>query len=768
MRPFELPPFYMPYPARLNPYLEGARRHSKAWAHEMGILGTEQGAGDSAVWDERRFDAMDFAMFAAYTHPDAPAPMLELMTDWYVWSFFFDDQFLDRFKRTRDLDGAKSYLARLSVFMPLHPTVPAEAPSTPVERGLRDLWTRTVPASSIAWRIRFIESTRDFLDESLWELANIHANRIPNPVEYIEMRRKVGGAPWAANLIEHAAGGEVPPELTASRPMRVLRDTFADGVHLRNDIFSYQREVEEEGENSNCVLVLKHFLELDVQTAADLTNDLLTSRLHQFENTALIELPVLVLEHGLDAIARLNLLKYVKGLQDFQSGCHEWHLRSSRYMNAGAEQSRIAGWSYVGPTGLGTALAPFFEPPRGPAHPGRVKPPGQVKAEVLCEIELPEFYMPFTARLNPHMGAARRGSKAWAREMGMLDTGIWDERSFDQHDLPLYTGHTHPDAPAGRLGLVMDWHVWLRFFEDSIAVTFKRHRPLGPHDLCVAKALLDRLPAFVPEGSAVTPPPTNVVERALADVWSRTVPVVPAGWRRRFRQDLLTNLESTLWELLNIAEDRVPNPIECVEMRRIRGGVGLAADLAFVAVDIDLPPKALAAAPVRDLLQTFADCLGLVSDIFCFRKDRVVNGDHSNSVLVVQRFLDREMGPSVRVVNDVVTARLHQLEGIVRDELPTVFDNLALDSADRESLVRGVEALESHLAGALAWQRHQAGSDRATPDLAVAIPLGAAGFGTSGARVRSARGVDPGERPAPGGGLDGPTGLGTSAARLQP
>src|SRR5262249_52388802 len=118
---------------------------------EMGILGSEHGEGDSAVWDERRFDAMDFAMFAAYTHPDAPAPMLELMTDWYVWSFFFDDQFLDRFKRTRDLDGAKNYLARLSVFMPLHPTAPAKAPSTPVERGLQDLWTRTVPTSSIAW-----------------------------------------------------------------------------------------------------------------------------------------------------------------------------------------------------------------------------------------------------------------------------------------------------------------------------------------------------------------------------------------------------------------------------------------------------------------------------------------------------------------------------------------------------------------------------------------------------------------------------------------
>ena len=49
MQPFELPDFYTPYPARLNPSLEHARSHSKAWAYEMGILGTPQGAATGAA-----------------------------------------------------------------------------------------------------------------------------------------------------------------------------------------------------------------------------------------------------------------------------------------------------------------------------------------------------------------------------------------------------------------------------------------------------------------------------------------------------------------------------------------------------------------------------------------------------------------------------------------------------------------------------------------------------------------------------------------------
>ena len=190
--------------------------------------------------------------------------------------------------------AARAYLDALRAFMPLDGTVSRSPRPTRCRPGLADLWARTVPARSAGWRARFAESTRNLLDESLWELANINAGRVANPIEYVEMRRKVGGAPWSANLIEHACGAEVPAAVAASRPMQVLRDTFADAVHLRNDLFSYQREVHDEGELSNGVLVLERFLGCATQQAADLVNDMLTSRLQQFEHTALTEVPAAV------------------------------------------------------------------------------------------------------------------------------------------------------------------------------------------------------------------------------------------------------------------------------------------------------------------------------------------------------------------------------------------------------------------------------------------------------------------------------------------
>src|SRR5207247_1133311 len=114
-----------------------------------------------------------YALLCAYTHPDATSRDLDLVTDWYVWVFYFDDHFVELFKRTRDLPGARAHLDRLGAFMPTDGAI-SETPANPVERGLADLWARTVPSHSPDWRRRFAESTKNLLDESLWELTNIN------------------------------------------------------------------------------------------------------------------------------------------------------------------------------------------------------------------------------------------------------------------------------------------------------------------------------------------------------------------------------------------------------------------------------------------------------------------------------------------------------------------------------------------------------------------------------------------------------------------
>ncbi len=554
-QPFQLPHFYMPYPARLNPHLDEARAHSTRWARGMGML---EGSG---IWEQSDLDAHDYGLLCAYTHPDCDGPALSLITDWYVWVFFFDDHFLETFKRTQDREGGKAYLDRLPLFMPLDLSAPVPEPENPVEAGLADLWARTVPAMSADWRKRFAVSTEHLLNESLWELSNINEGRIANPVEYIEMRRKVGGAPWSAGLVEYATA-EVPAAVAGSRPLRVLMETFSDGVHLRNDLFSYQREVEEEGELSNGVLVLETFFGCTTQEAAETVNDILTSRLHQFEHTALTEVPALALEKGLTPPEVAAVAAYARGLQDWQSGGHEWHLRSSRYMNEGAlSQKRPFGLSAIG-----TSAADL----RGllaDAGAERLRRYTHVPFQKVGPSRIPDFHMPFQVELSPHLEGARARLTPWMHSTGMLQEGVWDEDKLTAYDLPLCSAGLDPDATPDELDLSSRWLAWGTYGDDYYPMVFGPRR-----DLAAAKLCTRRLSACMPVDGEEVPAPVNGMERGLIDLWAITTAEMTPDERRTFRASVDVMTESWVWELSNQLQHRIPDPIDYLEMRRATFG----------------------------------------------------------------------------------------------------------------------------------------------------------------------------------------------------
>jgi germacradienol/geosmin synthase len=758
-QPFALPAFYTPHPARLNPHLEQARTHSKAWARDMAMI---EGSG---VWDEADFDNHDYALLCAYTHPDATAADLDLVTDWYVWVFFFDDHFLEVYKKTRDIPGAKVYLERLRAFMPVNLDAGTPEPANAVEAGLADLWRRTVPARSEAWRGRFAESTQALLEESLWELSNISEARVPNPVEYVEMRRKVGGAPWSADLVEHAVHAEVPPEIAASRPMRVLKDAFSDGVHLRNDIFSYQRETETEGELNNGVLVMERFLGCSPQRAADTVNDLLTSRLQQFENTALTEVPPLLVEHALDPGRCADVLRYVKGLQDWQAGGHEWHMRSSRYMNKG-----VTG--HLGPKGFGTAAALL------PGVMPRARSFSYQPYRPVGPVDLPDFHMPFAVGTSPHLDHAREASVAWARDMRLIDAppgtpgaGLWDERKLRGFDFALCSAGLDPDATPEELELSAQWLTWGTYGDDYFPLVYNTTR-----DVAGARAFHERLKLFMPVDGVVAAPPSTPLERALADLWTRTTARMPVENRRQFRAAVESMTESWLWELANHLQHRVPDPVDYVEMRRRTFGSDLTMSLARIGHGRLVPPEIWRTRPIRALENAAMDYAGLTNDVFSYQKEVEFEGELHNGVLVVQHFLGCDPPTAVAVVNDLMTARIRQFERTAQAELPALYDDHGLDTGARAALDAYVQELRDWMSGILRWHRltsryQEAELRRAGPGPGggwsaplAALPTGSLAALSGGTPAAPSVGAS---RPVPvASRLRGPTGLGTSAARL--
>ncbi len=718
-QPFRLPHFYMPYPARRNPHLDEARAHSTEWARTMGML---EGSG---IWEQSDLQAHDYGLLCAYTHPDCDSPALSLITDWYVWVFFFDDHFLETFKRSQDRAGGKAYLDRLPLFMPLDLKTPLPEPENPVEAGLADLWTRTVPSMSMDWRRRFALATEHLLNESLWELSNINEGRIANPVEYIEMRRKVGGAPWSAGLVEYATA-EVPACAAESRPLRVLMETFSDAVHLRNDLFSYQREVEDEGELSNGVLVLETFFGCTTQEAAETVNDILTSRLHQFEHTALTEVPALALEKGLAPQEVAAVAAYTKGLQDWQSGGHEWHMRSSRYMNdsvtrgpldlGGAALSdqvlsdpvfsdqALSGQVLSGPAlirraGFGTSAADMGAL-LAEAAAQRLRSYAHVPFQKVGPSLLPDFFMPFPLSLNPDLEGARQRLLPWVQRMGMLSEGVWDEDKLTAYDLPLCSAGLDPDGTPEALDLSSRWLAWGTYADDYYPLVFGHRR-----DLAAAKLCTERLSACMPVGGEAPLAPANAMERGLTDLWQRTTADMSDAERRAMKAAVDVMTESWLWELANQIHNRVPDPVDYLEMRRATFGADLTLRLCRMGHGPAVPPEVYRSGPVRSLENAAVDYASLLNDCFSYQKEIEYEGEIHNGILVVQNFFGCDYPTALGVIHDLMTQRMQQFQHVTQHELPVVYEDFSLSDEARATMEGYVADLRNWLSGILNWHR---------------------------------------------------------------
>lgn len=356
--PVKLPKFYMPFSTTLNPNLDEARKHSKEWARQMGMLDELPGIPDGFIWNDHKFDVADVALCGALIHPKGSEHELNLTACWLVWGTYADDYFPAIYGNNRDIVGAKVFNTRMSLFMPLDDSTPPAVPTNPVERGLADIWSRTAGPMSLTARTEFRRAIQDMTDSWVWELANQIQNRIPDPIDYIEMRRKTFGSDLTMSLSRLAQGGEIPMEIYYSRPMRSLENSAADFACFTNDIFSYQKEIEFEGEIHNVVLVVQNFLNCNIPQAVEIVNNLMTARAQQFQHIVATELPALFDDFNLDEITREKLLAYVEKLENWMCGVLRWHIKVDRYKefelrNSASPIARVLG----GPTGLGTAAA---------------------------------------------------------------------------------------------------------------------------------------------------------------------------------------------------------------------------------------------------------------------------------------------------------------------------------------------------------------------------------------------------------------------------
>jgi germacradienol/geosmin synthase len=195
------------------------------------------------------------------------------------------------------------------------------------------------------------------LDSWMWELLNQTQHRVPDPVDYVEMRRTTFGSELTMLLCRLRHSEVLPPGIHRAGTIRTLENSAADYAALLNDLFSYRKEVEVQGEVHNGVLVLQTFFDCDYPTAVSMVDDLMRGRLRQFEHVKQHELPMLCEDFALDAVGRAALASYVRELEDWLAGILNWHRSVRRYGSGDVRSGGAASLVRLGPTGLGTSAA---------------------------------------------------------------------------------------------------------------------------------------------------------------------------------------------------------------------------------------------------------------------------------------------------------------------------------------------------------------------------------------------------------------------------
>ncbi|MFY1637559.1 terpene synthase family protein [Solwaraspora sp. WMMB335] len=301
-----------PFHPRASPYEPVLARASVRWAARHGLA-----ADPDAAQRLRRANAAELAARAA---PDANPTGLQLLSDLITWLFALDD--------VCDEDGIGADPGRISPLVSVLMQVldqlgePAGAPATdrpPLATALADICGRIRRQGRPGALLRFAASLHHYLFALVWEAGNREQGRVPTVAEYVQMRRHTGAVLPSFALTDLAGGGLPHSRHRVDPKLARLNTVAADLVCWCNDLFSYDKERDQD--NHNLAAVIAH------QTGQDPVNALADAVTAFNDGLALyLRLQAEVLADAPPPVVRL-----VAARRHWIRGTYDWSMNSSRY-----------------------------------------------------------------------------------------------------------------------------------------------------------------------------------------------------------------------------------------------------------------------------------------------------------------------------------------------------------------------------------------------------------------------------------------------------
>ncbi|MGW2558916.1 terpene synthase family protein [Streptomyces sp. NPDC001514] len=308
---WELPPFYCPFNEKLI-HQDAAELEARAveWIDTFGIYpdATERAWGLGT----------HSADFTSRIIPYGDAEAIVLFMEWNYWANAIDDW------QDSDATG-KSTAAIVDHSIRLVRSVEAPGssmlPPGPITTALDDLVGRTRAMLTPFQLRRFTEGTRDWLFGAGWQTSNAERDVMPSLNDFCAMRMSVNGTRFTLTWCDAAKGITVPADVLYSAPVQALTDAAGFIVSCDNDLFSYNKEDDQEPWEQNLLnVVARHHGCTPKEALAPAV------ALRDRAMTFFIRLRERLAKDADDQLAR-----YLDSLAHYVSGCIEWQNLAPRF-----------------------------------------------------------------------------------------------------------------------------------------------------------------------------------------------------------------------------------------------------------------------------------------------------------------------------------------------------------------------------------------------------------------------------------------------------
>jgi hypothetical protein len=300
-------------------------------------------------------------------------------------------------------------------------------------------------------------------------------------------------------------------------------------------------------------------------------------------------------------------------------------------------------------------------------------------------IRFPKLNCPFPGAINQYADAVNNHTLNWVERFDLVP----DPESFQRLKKSKFgrlAARAYPNAPLEELKIVSDWNTWLFIRDDQCDESGLGKDPVrlsGIH-----AEFLEILQGRVPENYE------SALSHALYDIRGRLLRKANAAWMCRFVYSVIEYFESSVWEAINRADEKVPDTETYILMRPYTGGLYTDIELIDITEDIYLPLHVRKNEVIQRLTLITNNVVCWSNDIISYAKESKYDDVH-NLVATLLPSL-----PSLQKAIDLATEMTHaEINAFVELE-----KEIPLFSPDiNEDVQRYVAILRSWMRGNLDW-----------------------------------------------------------------